>query len=83
MCICVSIGSSLLQNRNAHVLMHTFQDKDAKVAFLQKAIDTLCKCMHYVHVAIYMPKRSYTIDHEFFVVKKIFVDNLFRRKLNT
>ena len=65
MCICVSIGSSLLQNRNAHVLMHTFQDKDAKVAFLQKAIDTLCKCMHYVHVTIYMPKRSYTIDHEF------------------
>ncbi len=28
-------------NKNAH--MHTFQDKDAKMAFLQKAIDTLCK----------------------------------------
>ena len=41
--------------------MHTFQDKDAKVAFLQKAIDTLCKCMVIKHYVYSYTTRS--IDH--------------------
>jgi hypothetical protein len=40
-CLRIIVGSRLTNNANAH--MHTFQDKDAKMAFLQKAIDTLCK----------------------------------------